>query len=155
MPYSFTPIIGFFNFTPLATLMTVDKILPFFFNNFLGILMFLLAVGSSHLCLQEVLIPMANNKKMAGSIFCDLEKPFDAVSHDILPSKLPYCGISGKAKLLFESYLQIRYQRVQITNSYLTSNTVSEWTKIKYEVPQGSFWAHCYFQYTSMTYLRP
>ena len=44
-----------------------------------------------------------NNKIMAGSIFCDLEKAFDYVNRDILLSKLPYYGISGKAKLLLES----------------------------------------------------
>jgi hypothetical protein len=65
-----------------------------------------------------------NNKTMAGSIFCDLEKAFESVNHDILLSKLPYYGISGKAKLLLESYLQNRYQRVQITNSYSNLNTV-------------------------------
>ena len=75
---------------------------------------------------------------MAGSIFCDLEKAFNSVNHDILLSKLQYYGISGKAKLLLESYLQNRYQRVHITNSHLNSNTVSKWTKIKYGVPQGS-----------------
>jgi hypothetical protein len=60
---------------------------------------------------------------MAGSIFCNLEKAFDSVNHDNL-SKLPYYGISGKAELLFESYLQNRYQRLQITNSYSNLNTV-------------------------------
>jgi len=49
-----------------------------------------------------------------------------------------YYGISGQAKLLLESYLQNWYQRVQITNSYFNSNTVSKWTKIKYGVLQGS-----------------
>jgi len=75
---------------------------------------------------------------MAGSIVCDLEKPFNSVNHDLLLSKLHYNGISGKAILLLESYLQNRYQSVQILNLYLNSNTVSEWTKVKYEVPQGS-----------------
>jgi hypothetical protein len=51
-----------------------------------------------------------SNKKMAGSIFCDLEKAFDSVNRYILLSKLPYHGINGKAKLLLESYLQNRYQ---------------------------------------------
>jgi len=41
-------------------------------------------------------------------------------------------------KLLVESYLQNRYQRVQIISFYLNSNTDSEWTKIRYGVPQGS-----------------
>ena len=75
---------------------------------------------------------------MVGGIFCDLEKAFDSVNHDILLSKLPYYGINGKAKLLLESYLQHRYQRVQIRNSHLNTTTTSKWTKIKYGVPQGS-----------------
>jgi len=47
---------------------------------------------------------------MASSIFCDLEKAFNSVNHDLLLSKLPDCGISGKAKSLLKSYLQNRYQ---------------------------------------------
>jgi len=86
-----------------------------------------------------------NNNKMAGSIFCDLEKAFDSVNHDILLSELPYFGSNSKAKLLLESYLQNRYQRVQITNSYFNSNTFSKWTKIKYGVPQGSIFGSLLF----------
>jgi len=86
--------------------------------------------------LTNKILNALNNKTMAGSIFCDLEKVFNSVKHDL--SKLPYYGISGKAKLLLESYLQNRYQRVQIINKYLNSNTVSKRTKIRYEVPQGS-----------------
>jgi hypothetical protein len=70
-----------------------------------------------------------NNKTMAGSIFCDLEKAFDSVNHDLLLSKLHYYGVSCKAILLLESYLQDRYQRGQIINSFLNSNIVSKWTK--------------------------
>ena len=79
-----------------------------------------------------------NNKTMAGSIFCDLEKAFDSVNHNILLSKLPHYGIRGKARLLLASCLQNRYQRVQIINVYLNSNTVSEWTNINCGVLQGS-----------------
>ena len=61
----------------------------------------------------------------------ELEKAFDSVNHDILLSKLFYCGISGKAKSLLKSYLQNRYQTVLITNPLFNSNTVSKWTKIK------------------------
>jgi hypothetical protein len=75
---------------------------------------------------------------LAGSIFCDLEKAFDSVNHDILLSKLSYYGVSGKTKSLLKSYLQNRYQRVLITNSLFNKNTVSKWTKIKCGVPQGS-----------------
>jgi hypothetical protein len=45
---------------------------------------------------------------MAGSIFCDLEKVFDPVNHD----------------LLLESYLQNRYQRVQLINLFLNSKSL-------------------------------
>ena len=88
--------------------------------------------------LTNAILNALNHKKMAGSIFFDLEKTFDSVNLDILLSKLPYYEISGKAKLLLESYLQNRYQRVLITNFCLNSNTVSKWTKIKYVMPQGS-----------------
>jgi hypothetical protein len=40
---------------------------------------------------------------MDGSIFCDMEKAFDSVNHDILLSKLQYYEISEKVKLLLES----------------------------------------------------
>jgi hypothetical protein len=79
-----------------------------------------------------------NNKTIAGSIFCDLEKACNSVNDDILLPKLPYYGLNGKAKLLVESYLQNRHQGVQIANSYYNLNMVSTWTKIKYGVPQGS-----------------
>jgi len=55
--------------------------------------------------LTNKILNASNNKTLAGSIFCDLEKAFDSVNRDILLSKLSYRGISGKAKLLLESYL--------------------------------------------------
>jgi hypothetical protein len=72
---------------------------------------------------------------MVGDIFCDLEKAFDSVSYEIL-SKVTYNGTIGKAKLLFESYLRNRYQRVQFINSNLNQNTFSKSAKVKHGVLQ-------------------
>ena len=71
--------------------------------------------------LTNEILKALNNKTLGGSNFCDLQKAFDSVNHDILLSKLSYYGISGKVKLLLESYLQNKYQIFHITNSYLNS----------------------------------
>jgi hypothetical protein len=80
-----------------------------------------------------------NSTAMVGSIFYDLEKKTcDTVNHTLLIKKLPYCGITGKSKLLIESCLSNRYQRVQLDNLIQNSNAVSRWTKVKHGIPQGS-----------------
>jgi len=83
-----------------------------------------------------------NNKTMAGSIFCDLEKAFNSVKHDLLLPKLPYYGISGKTKLLVESYLQNRYQRVKIINLYLNSSSL--------KMDQNKIWGVTEFNFGSI-----
>ena len=57
-----------------------------------------------------------NNKLSVGGIFFDLEKAFDSISHSTLISKLPHFGIIGKSKILIESYLTNRFQKVQLAN---------------------------------------
>jgi len=51
-----------------------------------------------------------NSKVMVGSISFDLEKAFDSINHSLLINKLPHYGISGKSKLLIQSYLSNRFQ---------------------------------------------
>jgi hypothetical protein len=51
-----------------------------------------------------------NNKLTVGGIFCDLEKAFNSVSHDILLSKCKLYGFKGKTNALLGSYLSHRYQ---------------------------------------------
>jgi hypothetical protein len=57
-----------------------------------------------------------NNKHSVGGIFCDLEKAFDHVDHEVLLSKLKFHGITGCNYALFESYLSNRYIRTVIYN---------------------------------------
>ena len=45
-----------------------------------------------------------NNKLTIGGIFCDMEKAFDSVEHNILLSKLQCCGITGSVYTLIQSY---------------------------------------------------
>ena len=73
---------------------------------------------------------------MVGSIFSDSEKASDPANHSLLINKLLYCGINGKAKVLLESYIVNRYQRVQLDNSILNS-AVSGWTRVK-QSPTGA-----------------
>jgi len=79
-----------------------------------------------------------NNKLLVGGIFCDLEKAFDCINHDILLSKLKFYGISDKDLTLYQSYLDNKYCRIAIYNDSENSNKVSNWAKVRHGVPQGS-----------------
>jgi hypothetical protein len=73
-----------------------------------------------------------------GGIFCDLHKAFVCFNHDVLLSKLKFCGIVDTAHSLIKSYLSNRYQGVLIKNNLLYSRTYSNWVLSKNGVPQGS-----------------
>ena len=66
------------------------------------------------------------------TIFLDLAKAFDSVSHDILFRKLEKYGVRGLALKLFTSYLTDRSQFVKVNGS--TSSLMN----ILFGVPQGS-----------------
>jgi hypothetical protein len=53
-----------------------------------------------------------NNKLKVGNIFCDLQKAFDCINHEILLKKLEFYGIEGKSKLRIRSYLTGRFKRL-------------------------------------------
>jgi len=84
--------------------------------------------------IDEMLLAL-NNKLTIGGIFCDLEKAFDSVNHDLLLSTCEFYGFRGKTNALLRSYLSDRYQRVLINNSSSNTTTFSEWGKIKPGVP--------------------
>ena len=50
---------------------------------------------ASYTLIQEVLTAL-NNKTKVGGIFCNLQKAFDCVIHNILLSEMKFYGISGK-----------------------------------------------------------
>ena len=79
-----------------------------------------------------------NNKTMIGGIFCDLQKAFDCIDHNILLAKLEFYGITGVTYKLIKSYLQGRYQRVVLNNYSPHSHSYSHWGGVTYGVPQGS-----------------
>jgi hypothetical protein len=93
--------------------------------------------------LNEILVAM--NKLTVGGIFCDLEKAFDCVNHDILLNKSEYYGIVGVFNKLIKSYLNNRYQKVVLDNSTTYNSTSSVWEIIKYGVPQGSILGPSFF----------
>jgi hypothetical protein len=88
--------------------------------------------------LMNEILNVLNNKLIVRGTFCDLEKAFSCVNHDLLLPKLETYGITDKDKELYPSHLKGRYQRVFICNKSHHYNTLSNWTLIKHGVPQGS-----------------
>ena len=82
--------------------------------------------------IYEKLLNNLDRRLNTCSIFLDLAKAFDTVSHDILLRKLDKYGIRGNTLLLFESYLNSRSQFTKL------GNVVSSSILIKFGVPQGS-----------------
>jgi hypothetical protein len=93
--------------------------------------------------INNILTAMNNNLKIGG-IFCDLQKAFNCVNHEILLNKLEFYSIQGKFKTLIESYLTGRYQKVTL-NINTTSNSSSDWELIKNCVPQDSILGPLFF----------
>ena len=86
--------------------------------------------------LIDDILNVLNNRMTAGGIFCDLQKAFDCVNHNILLTKLEFYGITGISHKLIKSYLQGRHQRVVLNNH--SSSSCSKWGEITHGVPQGS-----------------
>ena len=59
---------------------------------------------ATYAVLNTVLLSL--EKKNAGGLFCDLQKAFDCVNHDILLPKLEFYGIWGTANELLRPYIK-------------------------------------------------
>lgn len=73
-----------------------------------------------------------DNKECQITLFCDLTKAFDTISHSILLDKLYVYGIRGPILGWFKSYLSHRKQYV------VYNNAESQCNNIYYGIPQGS-----------------
>ena len=73
-----------------------------------------------------------NNKLIVGGIFCELEKAFDCINHNVLLAKLKFYGINGTDYAIYKLYLENIYQRTAAWNK------ASSWAKLLRGVPQGS-----------------
>jgi hypothetical protein len=89
-----------------------------------------------HTLLKNIL-SFLEDKNYVGGLFCDMQKPFHCVNHNILLQKIELYGISGMANRLIRSYLQNRYQRVSVRNND-SYRMFSKWKLVKHGVPQGS-----------------
>ena len=73
-----------------------------------------------------------DNGLITGAVFIDLKKAFDTIDHHLLLNKLQRYGICDRTLHWFSSYLQGRFQRVEVDKVLLSPlETVSG-------VPQGS-----------------
>lgn len=72
------------------------------------------------------------NREITSTVFCDLSKAFDCVSHDLLLQKLNYYNFSENSVKLIASYLSNRTQTVRV------NGLDSERGSVTRGVPQGS-----------------
>ena len=98
--------------------------------------------------LTNDILQALDNKQTVAGIFCDLSKAFNCVDHETLLVKLEYYGISGVANKLIRSYLEDRYQRVQIKSDH-SYTQYSDWKKLKRGIPQGSILGPLLFLYNT------
>jgi len=81
-----------------------------------------------------------NNRKKCVGIFLDLTKGLDLIHHNKLLEKMERYVRRGLAHNWFKSYLEKRFQIVEVTHTYNINSIpyTSNQKPIRYGVPQGS-----------------
>ena len=83
--------------------------------------------------IYDLWLTAAENKELSAGLFLDLSSAFDVIDHSLLFDKLRTYGFSVMSMRFFESYLNSRYQRVQVQAKISNMRLVGE-----QGVPQGS-----------------
>ena len=88
---------------------------------------------------QNGLLYLVNKWKLSldrsnqcGTLFTDLSKAFDCLSHDLLIAKFDSYNFDYSSLKLIQNYLSNKFQRVKANSDFST------WTKILTGVPQES-----------------
>ena len=82
--------------------------------------------------LTEKINEIVDKGELGMTIFLDLAKAFNSISHTILLQKISNYGYSENAIELLKSFLTDRKQRVRIGSKF------SNWLTINHGVPQGT-----------------
>ena len=61
--------------------------------------------SATHALIHTVLQSL-DSKKLVGGLFCDIQKAFDCVDHEIHLSKLEFYGVTGAALKLMQTYIK-------------------------------------------------
>ena len=78
-----------------------------------------------------------DGRNLVGGLFCNLQKAFDCVNHEMLLAKMEFYGISGIANKLIRWYLENWYQRISMKDNK-PNKLSSKWVHVKHGVSQGS-----------------
>ena len=132
------------NYRPISFLPAVSKayerilkdhISPYFHEIRSSILFgFRAGYGTQHVLIRllEKWRRCLDRSRLVGTILMDLSKAYDCLLHDLLIAKLAAYRLDISSLSLLYSYLNNRYQRVEIGSHRITAR------KIKIGVPQGS-----------------
>lgn len=141
LPASFSKVFGKLMYNRLLEHMNINNKLD---TKQYGFRKNTLTEKASYNLIHEILVA-TNDKCLVGGIFCDREKAFDCLNHNILLRKLEFYGIVGKFQALIKSYLSERYKKVLTDNINLNNSIASNWGRVTQEVPQGSILGPLFF----------
>jgi hypothetical protein len=93
---SFSKIIEKINYKRLVCYLTENNILA---NEQFGFKEKSTTDMATHALLNNIQLSL-DKKKLVGGIFCDLQKAFDCVNHNILLEKMKYCTMGSQVQLI-------------------------------------------------------